>query len=495
MKVSELLYCQKDNPKCAIKYKNVSLSYMDWHCAALSISRIIDRYILEDSITIASYLPNSINYSIAYFAAQYSNKIFVPIYSNATELEILSTISYCETDFIITDSDHFDYIEKCIRSYDKKVFILNIDEKSVTEINSFHKCICKSERLKEALDKNVALMLHTSGTTSSPKRVMLTHYNLISNIRSNVQSLGLTSQEKTLISLPMIFGYCNTSQFLTNVYLGATIVIYDGIFSAKKFFEIVQKEQITNYTCVPSILLLILSYKYSHRYNYASLRQICFGGGIMPVDKLQELIFRFPSIGFVQTYGQTEASPRVTALLPGEALRKIGSVGTPIPGVKVKIVDGNVELSPGKIGEILIKGDNVMIGYYKQEELSKKTIKNGWLYSGDLGYKDEEGFLFLVGRKKNIIISGGINIYPEEVEEVILSHHKVMEVMVKGEPDDMYGEIPIAYVVVEEGFSIDDIKKFCESKLSSYKVPKKFIIVNELKKTITGKVSRSGDVK
>lgn len=468
---------------------------MDWHCAALSISKIIEKYLLDESVTVVSYLPNSINYSIAYFAVQYSNKIFVPIYSNAKDLEILSTIRYCEADFVITDSAHYTYIEKCIQSYDNKVFILNIDEKSVTAINPSQKCLCKSKRLKEALNNNVALMLHTSGTTSSPKRVMLTHHNLITNIRSNIQSLGLTSKEKTLVSLPMIFGYCNTSQFLTNVYLGATTVIYDGVFFAKKFFEIVQEEQITNYTCVPSILLLIMSYKYSYRYNYSSLRQVCFGGGIMPIDKLKELILKFPSIGFVQTYGQTEASPRVTVLLPDKALSKIGSVGVPIPGVEVKIVDDAVELSPGEIGEILIKGENVMLGYFKQEELSKKTIKNGWLYSGDLGFKDEDGFLFLVGRKKNIIISGGINIYPEEIEEVILSHSKVKEVVVKGESDDMYGEIPVAYIVAQEGFSIEAIKKYCDSRLSPYKVPRRFIVVNELKKTITGKISRSGDLK
>lgn len=216
------------------------------------------------------------------------------------------------------------------------------DNQSIETVNEESDYIDKTEtfEMKENAH-DVAIMLHTSGTTSNPKRVMLTHSNLISNAESNIQSLKLTEHDKALIALPMVFGYCNCAQFLTHLYLGSTIVILDSFFFPKKFFRIVETEKITIYTAVPSMLLMLLEYRYSQLHDFSSLRYICFGGGKMPVDKLRILIKKYPSIGFVQTYGQTECSPRVTALLPEDALRKIGSVGKAIPNINIKIVDEN----------------------------------------------------------------------------------------------------------------------------------------------------------
>lgn len=162
--------------------------------------------------------------------------------------------------------------------------------------------IKKSDTLSPNLsDDDVAIMLHTSGTTSNPKRVMLTHSNLINNIESNISSLNLTKNDHVLISMPMYFGYCNTAQFLTHIYLGASIIILDTMFLPKQFFQTVEQEKITNFTGVPSMLLMMLDYRYAYKYDYTSLKYVCFGGGKMPENKLKLLIEKYQSIGFVQT--------------------------------------------------------------------------------------------------------------------------------------------------------------------------------------------------
>ena len=234
--------------------------------------------------------------------------------------------------------------------------LLFLENESIEIINSEKNFINKSDAIKNVgTEDDVTIMLHTSGTTSDPKRVMLTHSNLINNVESNIQSLKLTVNDIVLISMPMYFGYCNTAQFLTHLYLGAIMVILDNMFLPKLFFQTVQNEKITNFTGVPSMLLMLSEYRYIDKYDISSLRYICFGGGKMPAEQLRRLIQDFKSVGFVQTYGQTECSPRVTALLPKDALRKVGSVGKPIPNVDVQIFDENDNfLSQRAIGEIAI---------------------------------------------------------------------------------------------------------------------------------------------
>lgn len=292
----------------------------------------------------------------------------------------------------------------------------------------------------------------------------------------------------------MYFGYCNTAQFLTQVYLGSSIYIYDGLFMPNVFFKIVQEEKITNFTAVPSILLMILNYRYHDKYDISSLKYIFFGGSSIPKQKLSLIMDKFSTIGFVQTYGQTEASPRITALLPCDAYRKLGSVGKPIKNVNVSIRDdaGN-EVAQGQVGEVAVKGPNVMKGYYKREDITEQTIIDGWLYTGDLGFLDNEGYLYLTGRKKNMIISGGINIYPEEIEEILLLHQNVLEVCVLSESHPLLGEVPIAKIVLRDKQYVPDFKKYCEDKLAAYKIPTKFYFVDELEKTYNGKIKRRKD--
>ena len=315
MFLSELLERQKDNGKIAIKYGEDSVTYKGWYNHSRQLSGVLNNSATKSSSNIAIFLPNSINYALAYFSILFSNRIIVPIGTQSKGLEVTSTLEYCEIDLIITSLQYRDFLKDCLSDYKYSITLLFIEDQSIEKTDNDKSFIDKSDAIKNVgIEDDIAIMLHTSGTTSNPKRVMLTHKNLISNVESNIASLNFFSNDKVLIALPMYFGYCNTAQFLTHLYLGASMVILDSIFLPKQFFQIVEKEKITNFTGVPSMLLMLLDYRYSDKYDFSSLRYICFGGGKMPVEKLRELIEKYPSIGFIQTYGQTECSPRVSPL-------------------------------------------------------------------------------------------------------------------------------------------------------------------------------------
>lgn len=492
MRVEDLLYRQRNNSKVAIKCGKEEITYEDWHYHSYLLSKIINKNGTKESLTVTIFLPNSIQYAIAYFGILYSGKVIIPIDIKAKEIELHATLEYCESDIIITNNQYMKYIDNVIMEYTYGVTIINIDTNQVINKYNQKELVPKSKLLiKQGNEDDVTIMLHTSGTLANPKRVMLTHSNLICNVESNIKSLQLSVEDNVLIALPMFFGYCNTAQFLTHIYLGASMVILDTIFFPKIVLKLIQDEKITNFTAVPSMLLMILDYEYLDKYDFSSLRYICFGGGFMPIEKLKLLIQRFHSVGFVQTYGQTECSPRVTALLPQYALDYIGSVGKPIPNVKINIMDKEENiLEANQIGEIVVQGQNIMKGYYKQPDITAQTIKNGWLHTGDLGYINDEGFLYLSGRIKNIIISGGINIYPEEIEYTLLQHSKVSEVYVYGQEHSILGEVPVAKVVLKEKVELQELKQYCKKNLAAYKIPVKFIIVNELPKTYNGKLKR-----
>lgn len=497
MQIKELLQRQQKNENTAIVCNNTVYSYKDLYEQALNLSILLKRYSTSDSGNIALFLPNSYEYVFSYFAITMVNKVVVPISIEAKRPEIISTVNYCDVDVVITNSNYFSEISECLSEINRPTLIIDTDLQEVYEPNGEYDPLIqrRADNWNEDLT-DVAIMLHTSGTTSSPKRVMLTHSNLISNIESNITSLKLTSEDRVLVQLPMFFGYCNTAQLLTHIYLGAAIIVMDKLFTPNYFWRIVERERITNFTTVPSCLLLLLDSQAVPDVRYTSLRYICFGGGNMPVHKLRMLIERFPSIGFVQTYGQTEASPRISCLLPDQSLNKIGSVGKPIPNVTVKIIDeNNNERGYGEIGEIIVKGSNVMKGYYKRKNETTNTIIDKWLHTGDLGKFDEDGFIYIVGRKKNMIISSGMNIYPEEIEEIIMDFTYTDKVIVFSEQDDLLGEVPVAKIKFKntnsEQKSMEMLLEYCRKNLSKVKVPKKFYVVSEFEKTLTGKLKRS----
>lgn len=488
MLLKDILLSKKDLTKVALKYKNEQLSYQQFYSGVLAHFPKIDQLNINKNVGI--FLPNSIDYAVAYFLITFSDRVIIPINIDQKKCEIESTLDFCEINLIITNSEYKKILKEQLTDIDCLTFIYSLDDRNIDSIGNIDIFSQKSN-----VPNDVAIMLRTSGTTSQSKWVMLTHQNLINNVQSHIQSLQLNDQEKCLIALPMFFSYCNTAQFLAHLFLGATIVITDNFFIPRHFFKLVYEEGITNFNGVSSMLLMVLKFKNSVKHDLSSLKCIGIGGSSIPSEKLKELMEMFPYAKFVKTYGQTEASPRITTLSSEDLVRKIGSVGKPIAGITLRVLnEKKVDAKPSEVGEIIIKGKNVMKGYYKRPEETKKVIREGWLYTNDLGYLDQEGFLYLVGRKNNILISGGINIYPEEIEEVILNHYAVKECCVYSIKHDLLQEVPAARVVLENDkigkVHPDNIIAYCRENLSDYKVPRVVEYVRELPKTPTGKIRR-----
>lgn len=487
MEVRDLLTRLRNNNKIALKCNDECVTYSQWFTLSQKLSERFKKRLNQNSKNIGILLPNSIDYCVTYFAILFSNRVVVPISYNSTSEELLKVVEFCEIDLLITNSGKLEFVQEVLGDYCYNVEIYNC---STTEFSApFNKGYIIP---KSTIDMgDTVILLHTSGSTSIPKRVMLTNRNLISNVESNIQSLNLTSEDKVLISLPILFGYSNTSQFLTHVYLGATIVIFNELMLPRLLFSVIKKEGITNYTIVPSVINAILEDKNSKMQYFPKLRYICFGGGPISLSKLLSFIQLFPKIGIVQTYGQTEASPRITCLLPEYKISKIGSVGKPIPNVEVRIISNSNETSGSNhVGEILVRSPGVMRGYYKDELATNATVFEGWLHTGDLGYFDEEGFLYITGRKKNVIISGGVNISAEEIESILLEHDNVREAYVYSKSDEYLVEVPCADIVVYDETIDNNFQRFCSRRLGLLKVPKEFNLVKEIPKTYNGKIRR-----
>ena len=483
--LSDILKNHSDSEKIALIYREQMLTFKDWDYRANCLSGVFS--ILTQGKVVAIFIENSLNYALSYFGILYSNKTVFPIMTKLKDQECLELIIFTNTDLIVSCEKYRSRLSRILINCGFQTTIYFMDSGKYIKIGGKKK---SHNSYNNSID-NVAMLLVTSGTTGNAKIVMLTHKNLISNAYSSCLSGEISEEDSTLIYLPMCYGFCNTAQLLSHVLVGGTIVIADTIFNPSSFFFLTEKYKITNFAAVPSMMgLLLHASKYSSIYNLDTLKKCFIGGAFMQENILDELHILYPKIKFFITYGLTECSTRVSSIEFQNGLRKHGSVGKAVKDVEIKISYEGKDCLPFEIGEVLVKGPNVMKGYFNNEAETQKVLINNWFYTGDLGYKDLDGFLFLVGRIKNIIIRNGVNIYPEEVEKIILGNQGVIDVCVCGENDKFEGEVPIAYVKLAPDFTLNELKKYCKEFIAEYKIPCKFVVVGHIEKTLTGKVNR-----
>jgi long-chain acyl-CoA synthetase len=333
-------------------------------------------------------------------------------------------------------------------------------------------------------------IIYTSGTTGKPKGVVLTQKNYYVNSWQGATISNMSPDERSMCILPLFHVNGQVVTVLMPLQAGGSLVLTEG-FSPKTFFEHLARYRATTFSGVPTVYSILLHLPDADRYDLSSLRLCICGAAPMPVEVCTQFEEKFHT-KIIEGYGLSEGTCAST-LNPVEGQRKVGSIGIPFPGQEIKIFDEqDRERPPGQIGEIVIRGLNLMKGYYKDPDATAETVRDGWLHTGDLGYVDEEGYFYIVGRKKEMIIRGGVNIYPKEIEEVLYRHPQVKEAAVIGLPDRIWGEEVGCCLVLKDGEvgSEEEIIAYCREHLADFKCPRQVFFVETFPKTATGKIQK-----
>ena len=337
---------------------------------------------------------------------------------------------------------------------------------------------------------DTAVLLYTSGTTGKPKGAELTHFQLFMNCTISGNLFGVSSGDVSLGVLPLFHVFGLSSVLNSVVRFGATLVLVPR-FEVGAVLDAIEQHRVTLFSGVPTMYVALMHADLTGR-DTSSLRAAVSGGASMPGEVIRTFEEKFGGVVVLEGYGLSETASTTTFNVSAEE-RKVLSIGKPIWGVEVRAVgDDGKELPAGtdNVGEIIVRGHNVTKGYYKRPEATAETIRNGWLHTGDLGYRDEDGYYFIVDRLKDLVIRGGYNVYPREVEEVLYEHPDVVEAAVVGRPDERLGEEVVAFVALKPGSvtTVDDITAHCKERLAAYKYPREIRVVPELPKGATGKI-------
>jgi fatty-acyl-CoA synthase len=347
-----------------------------------------------------------------------------------------------------------------------------------------------------ALDPDdVAIMIYTSGTTGFPKGVMLTHHNIIANAIAHVECLNLSAVDRVCIAVPFTHCFGCVGSNVSCVVAGATMVVVE-VFDPELVLQAVEKERCTVLNGVPTMFIMELELLEKENYDTSSLRTGIVAGASCSIEVMKKIVEVMNMREVIVAYGQTEASPCITSTRINDPLElRVTTVGRALPNVEVKICDPEtgIELPPGVQGEICARGYNVMKGYYKMPEATAAAIdKDGWLHTGDLGIMDENGYCRITCRIKEVIIRGGENIYPKEIENFLGTHPLIRDVQVIGVPSSKYGEEVMAFIQLKQGETLtqEDIQDFCKDKIARHKIPKYIAFVDSFPVTSSGKVQK-----
>jgi acyl-CoA synthetase (AMP-forming)/AMP-acid ligase II len=337
---------------------------------------------------------------------------------------------------------------------------------------------------------SIAQIIFTSGTTAEPHGVMLRHSSLTANTASIIHYLRLTEHDRLMAVLPFSYSYGN-SLLLTHVAVGGSLVVNQNFLYPNTILDQMRAERVTGFSGVPSTYAILLSRSAIRQYEFPDLRYITQAGGPMPVKLGHELKAILPHVDVYVMYGQTEASARLSYLEPADLFRKAGSIGKAIPGVTLRVLDSEGRpVRVGEVGEIVATGDNMMAGYWGEPELTASVLKQGNLWTGDLARVDDDGYLYIVGRKSEVIKSGAHRISPRGIEEVLMEHPAVLDAAVVGVRDDVLGETIKAWVVARDGMRCErhELQAHCHKHLPPHMVPHHVEFLPELPKTENGKV-------
>jgi acyl-CoA synthetase (AMP-forming)/AMP-acid ligase II len=448
---------------------------------------------------------NCNHYVEAYFAAAKLGAMFVPLNFRAKADELQYLIANAEAKILLVGTRYVDMLDTLLPQLPTVTtcIVLEGEHKGMPFYEDLLTSSSPDEVTTEIGDDDITMLMYTAGTTGRPKGVPLTHNGFVSYVLDNVEPASPEIEEKNLLTVPL-YHVAGMQAVLAAMYGGRTLVMMKQ-FEVTEWMETVQEEKATRAMLVPTMLKRIIDDPAFPTYDLTSLKVITYGAAPMPVEVIKKAIEVMPWARFINAFGQTETASTIAALGPDDHViegteeerekklkRLTSSIGRPLPDVEVKIVgEDGTPLPPETVGEILVKGPRVMTGYWGDEEKTAQTITpDGWLRTGDRGWLDQEGYIFLAGRGDDIIIRGGENISPEEVEDVLHSHPTIEEAAVIGVPDPEWGQEPRAVVVLKQGETTtpEEIIEFCRTRLAGFKRPRSVIFVDTLPRNQMGKV-------
>ena len=442
--------------KTVLVHDSIRISYGDLCALALRLSSALQNCGVRRGDRIVIALENSLDYLVSWFGVILSGGVPVAINPDIKPAGLQNIVLDCTPVGIISRSAVLPVIIKaCINVYPFR-FVLMCDkrkddgqaDKAIIYLDECLENGKDSFHFKDRRDDELASIIYTSGTTGEPKGVMLSHRNLLSNAMAIVGYLELTSKDSVMVVLPFYYSYGN-SLMVTHIMQGGSLVVDNRFMYANVVLDTMVREYVTGFAGVPSSFALLLNRSNFRHMSFPSLRYITQAGGPMSHDMAIEITRIVPHAKLYIMYGQTEATARLSYLPPDDLIRKHGSVGKGIAGVSLEVINENGEkVKPGEVGEIRAKGDNVMLGYWGNKEDTENVLRDGWLFTGDTATINDEGYVYILGRRTEMIKSGAHRIAPREIEEIILKYTKIAEVAVLCEPDTILGEAISAFIVV-----------------------------------------------
>jgi acyl-CoA synthetase (AMP-forming)/AMP-acid ligase II len=485
----------KERPtKPAILFKEEKITFSDLNTLSNRLANRLLNVGVKKGDRVVLLFQNSPEFCVAYFAILKIGAIAVALDFRLSPAEMEPIFQETEVIAVITSFRKKVFIDRVLKTVPtlQHIVVTGAEGEDIRDWHSYEEIIKKesSEKISVPLqEEDESLYLYTSGTTGKSKGVVLTNDHLTYFPETLHHAVLISEQDTYGLVLPIshIVGPCLLNLMVES---GMSLSIIDEM-KPKKILDAIQNYRITYFSATPSIFQLILNFPHWERHDCSSLRAISMMGTVVPEHLMKEFAERYPHLQPVQGYGATETSPLLTMTHLKDAPRKMASAGKAAPRVELKIIgqDGK-EVEVGQIGEIIARGPQIMKGYFKDPEATAKKIRDGWYHSGDLGRFDEDGYLYILGRADDMVISGGLNVYPSEVETVLLNHPKVQEASAFGIPDAKRGQVIRAIVVLkhDETATHQEILSFCKERLATFKIPRQLEFKASLPKSSTGKI-------
>ena len=491
--ISELIKsrAEKFKEKLLFEYVGQRVTYAEFAEKTAIIAGNLNKLGIKKGDRVCLMMNNSMIIQECFYGIWRRGAAAVSLSTMFTEREVVYVINNSHAKMVICFEEFVPIIMSAKKQTPSIEKVIVTSEKKIPGTLPYKVLFEPVEIFEEEIEPDdLALISYTSGTTGKPKGAMLTNINLLIDAKAGSEAARYTSDDVQLIMLPLFHLFAITVNALFGYYAGASMPIISR-FDLKDVFEAIDKFKVSNLVGVPTMYIYMYNYPEANKYDTASLRIGLIGGGSVSPDLKESFEKKF-NMRLLEVYGQTETSPMVCMESPtGE--RRRGSMGQKISFWEVRIVDENDQDVPiGQAGELVVRGPGVMRGYFEMPEETEEAFRNGWHHTGDIARMDNDGFLYFVDRSKDMLITGGYNIYPKEIEDIIYTHPAILEVAVVGVPDEIKGDLAKAFIVKKQGQEVtaEEIMSLCRENLAAYKCPRLIEFIDALPKTPQGKITK-----